>query len=353
MNRKQITAILGGILLISILNYLLIYFEQQVEGSDLTNFENVMWYMIVTLTTVGYGDLYPISTGGKIIGYVYVFSSLGVLGYLFSTVSNKIYTMLEERKLGFEGTKFENHIVFLGWNEFSQMVADEVVDANRKIAIITNQKDHVDLIYDQYDKKNVFVLFSDRHTDETYERLNLNKSTVVFIALDDDAESLMEVINLKKEYPDLDLVVSLQKSKLKNTFRAAGVTHVIARNEIASKLVASYIFEPDVADLNIELISSAGAENEFDVLEFEVLEGNPYLGKNSHEIFYALKEDHDTVLMGFSKLIGEERKLIANPGKDIILEKGDYLVVMTTGLGKQKLTEVFGTEQGRMHTTAK
>ncbi len=348
LKRNHIIAILGGIALITVLNLLLIHFEKQVEGSDLTNFENVMWYMIVTLTTVGYGDYSPISTGGKLIGYVYVFSSLGVLGYLFSTISNKIYTMLEERKLGFEGTKFENHIIFLGWNEFSQMVADEVVYANRKIAILTDDKDHVDLIYDHYGKQKVFVLFSDRQGTETYQRLNAGKANTVFISMEDDAEALMDVVNPKQEYPNMEIVVALQRSKLKQTFMAAGVTYVIPRNEIASKLVASYIFEPDVADLNVDLISSAGTDTDYDILEYKVLSSNPYLNMNSHEIFHGLKNDHDAVLMGISKSENGVRKLIANPTNDVKLKEGDYLVIMTTGLGKTKLTEIFGIEQGRM-----
>jgi len=348
--RKQVLLAFGALVIITVLNLLLIHFEKQVDGSDLTNFENVMWYMVVTLTTVGYGDYSPISTGGKIIGYVYVFSSLGVLGYLFSTVSNKIYTMLEEKKLGFEGTSFEGHIIFLGWNEFSQMVADEIVPANRKIAVLTDQKDDVDLIYDHYGKKNVFVLFSDRQGIETLDRLNAAKSSVVFIAREDDAETLMDVVNLKSEYPGISIVVSLQKSKLRNTFIAAGVTHVIARNEIASKLVASYIFEPDVADLNVDLISSAAKENDFDILEYEVIPSNPYINKDSHEIFHSLKDDHDVVLMGISKLVNGKRELLPNPSKEVILQEGDYIMVMSTGANKEKLKQVFGVEQGRLNT---
>jgi len=350
ISKRQFLYVLSGITIIVVLNSLLIFFEKQDESSALINFENVIWYMVVTLTTVGYGDMSPVTTGGKIIGYIYVFSSLGILGYLFTTVSNKIYTMLEEKKLGFAGTEFEDHIIFLGWNEFTEMVADQVTDANRKLAIVTNQKDQVDLIYDHYGKKEVFVLFSDRLGEEAYERLNMSKSCVVFIAREDDAGALMDVVNLKKDYPNVDIVVSLQNSNLKQTFIAAGVTYVIARNEIASKLVASYIFEPDVADLNIELISSAGAKTDFDILEYEVVPNNPYINKDGHTIFHSLKDEHDVVLMGISKLENNQHKLIANPSEETLLCEGDYIVVMTTGAGNDKLQEVFGVNQGRLRS---
>jgi voltage-gated potassium channel len=341
----QITLLIA---LVVAFNLLLVHFESQ-SDSGISDFTTALWYFVVTITTVGYGDYSPSSTGGRVIGYIYVFASLGVLSYLFSTISNRISIMLEEKKLGFTGTSFEGHIVFLGWHDFSQMVADEIIHAGKKVAILTDRKDDVDLIYDHYPKKQVYVLFSDRQDSDTYSRMNVGKSAVVFVAMEDDSIALMDVINLRRDFKDIDIVVSLQNPRLKHTFEAAGVTYVVSRNEIASKLVASYIFEPDVAGLNLELISSAGEEHNFDIQEYLITRENPYLGMNGHEVFHRLKDDHDAVLMGVSKKSGAGFELKPNPSREIILEEGDYLMVMTDGIGQQKLTEVFGIEEGRLN----
>lgn len=332
----------------TLLNSILVYFESSHPGSSIADLSSAFWYEVVTITTVGYGDFYPISTGGKVIGYIYVFASLGVLGFLFSTISNKVYSIMEEKKLGFKGTKFSEHIVFLGWNDFNRQVADEVAFAGKRIAILTERKDDVDLIYDQYEKDKVFVLFSDLQNNETYSRLNVAEASVVFIALEDDSQSLMDVVNIKNDFPNIPIVVSLNEPRLKKTFESAGVTYVISRNEIASKLVASYIFEPDVAMINVELISSSGKETDFDVQEYEVLDSNPYLGKRGKDIFHALKDDHDVILIGISKKAGNEWKMIPNPSNDVTLDAGDYLVVMTDGIKQKKLIEVFQTNEGRI-----
>lgn len=348
MSKLQTRLVSLGILLLVIgLNLLLVYFEEE-AGSGIDTLGNAIWYMIVTLTTVGYGDLYPASTGGKVIGYVYVFASLGVLGFIISSISNQVQSMLEEKRLGYKGTDFENHVIFYGWNDFSKLVAEEVISAKKKIAILTDKKDDVDLIYDHWGKEEVFVLFSDLDNTEIFERLNAEKSSVFFLAFDNDGDSLTESINIRTQLPKVDIVVSLKNTKLKGTFQAAGVTYVIARNEIVSKLVASYIFEPDVAEINLDLISSKGRETDFDNQEFEVLEGNPYLGKPCHDVFYAMKKDHDVILIGISKTKEGKREVIANPSNDVIVEKGDFLVVMTVGHAHEKLTETFGVHQGRM-----
>ncbi len=327
------------------LNMALVFFEKGV-GSGIDSLSDAIWYMIVTLTTVGYGDLYPASTGGKFIGYVYVFASLGILGFIFSSISSKVQIMLEEKRLGHRGTDFENHVIFYGWNDFSKLVAEEVISARKKIAILTDKKDDVELIYELWGKERVFVLFSDFDNPDLFERLNAKQASVIFLALENDADSLTESIDIHRNLPDIDLVVSLKNNKLKQTFQAAGVTYVIAQHEIVSKLVASYIFEPDVADLNLDLISSARDEHDFDNQQYEVLESNPYLGKSCHDAFFALKKDHDVVLMGISKLENGRRKVYGNPSNDLKIEVGDHLIVMTSD---ESMAEFFGVPQGRMN----
>lgn len=337
-----------GVAIVLLLNLLLVHFESQVDGSSITTFSKSLWYTAVTLTTVGYGDMYPISTGGQIIGYIYVFASLGILGFLFSTISNKIYTMLEEKKLGFQGTNFENHIVFIGWNDFSRQVADEIIHTEKNLAILTEEKDSVDLIYDEYGKKDVFVLFSDHHNKDALKKLNAPKASVIFVTIQSDSEALMMVVNIKNSCPGPKIVVSLENSELRETFRAAGVTYTIARNDIASKLVASYIFEPDVADLNTDLISSAKLDTDYDIQEYEVVSSNPYLGKKGKEAFHDMKNTHDAVLMGISKTESDGRKLIVNPSDEISIESGDYLLIMANGSAKNRLKEDFGVAEGRL-----
>lgn len=337
----------SALIFMSILNYILLVNESGVEGSGIHSYEDAVWYMLVTLTSVGYGDIVPVTIVGRLIGYFFILASLLVLGALISSISSNILKMIEEKKLGFRGTEFTNHIICIGWNEFNRMVVDEVLEADRKVAIITSRKDEVDLIYNQYGKKNVFVLYSDLHNLESISNTNPDASSEVFLSFENDTETLIYVINFIKKYPRPNIVVAIENHNLKQTFQSAGVKYVVARNEIASKLVASYVFEPEVADLNIDLMSSAKTSEDFDNQQYLVTEKNPLLNKNYDDAFVKLKIKYNIVLLGIVKHNDGENKLLVNAQSDTIIELNDYLIIMVGGKSKARVEKLFGIKEGK------
>ncbi len=349
-NKKYnlILSIAGMLITVIILNYLLVYVESANSNSGIKSIPDALWYMIITLTTVGYGDLYPITPVGKLIGYIFVFGSLGVLGYLISTLSSKYQNMMEEKKLGFRGTDFQDHIIFIGWNEFSRMVAEEIYHTSKKFAIVTNNKDEIDLIYSQFGKENTFALFADINNLDSLEKANVPQAAAVFISIPDDAQVLLYVLDFKKRFPKQQVVVSIENSKLKDTFKSAGVTYAIARNEIASKMVASYIFEPDVASLNYDLISSSRDNLDNDMQEYLVKEDNPYVNKDYIDAFIDLKKVYNAVLVGISRKSDNIWNLITNPPHGETIRSNDYMVLLCNGSAKKKIALKFGIEEGRV-----
>ncbi|MEA3443457.1 MAG: ion channel [Bacteroidota bacterium] len=335
------------LLLYLVLIHFLVKLEADCPGANIENYWDGLWYAVITLTTVGYGDYYPVSTEGKILGLIIVLSSLGLLGYLIGNVTNNISKYMENKKSGYYGTNFSGHFVVFGWDKFGQQVIDQIVKANRQVAIITDSKIDIDLIQDLYPSQKVFTFFSDFNNFEAFTKVNIDNSATVFINFPDDTETLVYVLNLKKHYNNLNFVVSLDKPDLKETYQAIGVTYAISKNEIASKLVASYIFEPDVAHITEDLMATTIDENDYDILEYIVLETNPYCNKNYIDAFIDIKTTHDCVLIGMSKKDGDKYKLLKNPGKDVNINPGDYLILMANGRTKQTIEKTFGVKEGR------
>ena len=140
----------------------------------------------------------------------------------------------------------------------------------------------------------------------------------------------------------------LDNANLKQTFINAGVTYAISKNEISSKLLASYMYEPDVATYSEDILSFAHAEEDFDIKQYKVLESNPLIGKTYDEAFYLLKKQYNTILIGMSRQTESGRHLFKNPIEPLPIRKDDYLIMITDGRSFNQIREVFGTEEGFM-----
>jgi len=335
-----------GLTIYVFLVWILYWIESSNTDSNIKSFSDALWYSIITLTTIGYGDYFPKSPEGKLVALFFVLGSIGILGYVISQISNKIYKLMEDKKLGYFGTKMENHVVIINWNDFAKQILCEITNADKKAVVITQSKGDVDYIYNNFDSSLVFVLQSDQLNSKTFERANIAKCTTVLLNYDDDTENLVHLITLKTPFPNLIYVISLNNTSLKKTFRELGVTFTLSKNEVASKLVASYIFEPEVARITEGLMASAINDEDIGLMQFKIINSNPYINHKGLDTFMDLKTKFNIILIGISKAVGNYSSLIKNPTNDHLIELDDYLVVMGNPNGKNQLTEVFGVEEG-------
>ncbi|MFM9837605.1 MAG: potassium channel family protein [Cyclobacteriaceae bacterium] len=346
-NTKRALITLAGVAFVyAMLLVLLINLEKDAPGKNIVTVQDAIWYLMETLTTVGYGDVLPVTYWGRMVGFFFLISSLGVYGFIIGQIANFMNTIQENKMLGFSGTNFKGHVVMIGWNDFGQSVISHLIGASRQIAVITKDRANIDIIREYYTTDQVYTLYSDYNNYDLIEKSNIKDASIVFVNLNDDTEKLVYIINMKKHFPKLNFVVTLDNGNLKGTFQAAGVTYTISKNEISSKLLASYIYEPDVAIFSEELIAYAHEDHEYDLKQIIVKPENPFAGIFYEKAFFDLKKTCNVILIGLVKIVNGERKLIKNPEGSIKIEVGDYMVMMMDGKGEDKLQKHFHIQEG-------
>ncbi len=339
--------ILVVLLVYALLIHLLKTFEGDSAQSALTTYQNVIWYSLVTLTTVGYGDLFPITLYGRAIGYVFIIASLGIYGILIGQFTTLMSTIKENRRLGHSGTNFIGHAVIIGWNDFSRLVMDQLIGVGKKITIVTDQRKDIDTIRERYDREDVFTLYADFNNYEMLSKANIEDASIIFVNNGNDTAKLVYILNIRKKYPNADFVVTLDNPDLKDTFLSAGVSNTISSIEISSKLLASYMFEPDVASFSESIMSYAEHDTDYDIKQFLVTDINPYVGQTYQDAFFDLKKRFNTILVGITKRdkFGH-KKLVKNPLGELKIAKGDYLLVILNGKAFQLISKVFKVAEG-------
>lgn len=335
---KWLAALLGVFLLAGIVALPSIEQTYAPEAANIESIGDTLWYALVTLTTVGYGDYYPVSVPGQVVGVLFVLSSLGVLGLLIGKIADLFTSYRERRRLGHHGTDSTGHLVIFGWNESTARIIEQIRGFGREIVVVTQDRPPVDTIHDRFSDA-VFPLFADFEDTSLLERINLRKADRALLNLDSDTDTLIHLLNLRKTFPDVDFVVAAHNDELQTTFRNAGVAKVVSSETNAAHLIASVIFEPDVAAFAQDLITTAQDETDHDLQQYTINPGSPVEQMNYGELFRTLYETHQVIPIGVSKAPGDERQLMKLPDDDLPLDAGDILVLIASGADVGPLQE--------------
>lgn len=346
-NKRKYFYYIGiGVFVYFFLLIVLVISEFQISDGSIKNFFDAIWYSIVTFSTVGYGDYFPISILGKIVGLIFILFAVGVLGLIIGKTTESFQRYSEKRRLGMMGTSFENHIIIVGWDNFSEQVAIQLINADKKVAIMTDNKNDIDIIYQKYSQKDIFVYFSERKNFSSLKLLNIEKARTILLNNGSDSDKLISILNIRRLFPTIGFVVILDDFDLKDTFVSAGVTYVLSKNEIASRLVASYIFEPAVAEYTKDLITSTNNELEYDIQQYRIINGNPFINKKYSIVFYELKEKYNIISIGLVKNSNGKCRLIKCPNKDEQIDIGDDLIVIANGATEKIMRDIFKVSEG-------
>lgn len=126
---------LTGFAFLIILSVLMVIFEKQSPDASIKGPAEVLWYALVTLTTVGYGDLYPVTVGGKIVGAVFVICSLGLLTFLLSVFITEFKSKIFPSVKLFFWRKKDKYI-FADSNEETFALAEGIAKENKNNVLI-------------------------------------------------------------------------------------------------------------------------------------------------------------------------------------------------------------------------
>jgi len=128
--------VLGIAILISCGSTLVIIFEKD-ANIQFQAMSDAIWWAIVTMTTVGYGDKVPLTTGGRLIGIIVMFFGMALISVFTATVSSVFVARKIKEGRGLEDIKFKDHLVICGWNFNGEQVLHNLArDGNRAGPIV-------------------------------------------------------------------------------------------------------------------------------------------------------------------------------------------------------------------------
>lgn len=322
------------------LSAILFYFLQ-----PKTPFGTSLYWAIVTLSTTGYGDVVPTSTGARAMTSVLLFGQIFLGGYLVSVITSVVIDESQKEALGTLGTDLSNHIVVLGYSGVGQAAVRELLAQDQIVAVVADSPEQVANIRALAPARRLFATYGAAAELDILKRVNVPSAHSVIVCTADDATNMIAALNVRSLAPNARIVVSVQRSELRDTLRSAGVTYVSSPSEMGGRLCASAAFEPEVAHA-LEDITAADISS--DMQEYLLQPNLPLVNLRFDEAERAVRKASGALLIGYARKGADgEYMTMVNPPPDLRLQAGDAVLVLGLIPNLKRFRVWFGADQGR------
>lgn len=298
------------------------YFEGRVNP-EITWLDSI-WWAIVTMTTVGYGDMFPTTIAGRfLIGFPTMLLGVSILGYVLSVVATAMVESRMKELKGMKAIELNNHIVVCNYvsaeklNKLIDEIHHDRATAESHIVLIDPLLEEIpaelqgDLMH--------FVKGAPMR-ESTLVLANITTAHAVILQADadrpedSDNENLRTALTLQSMVPNAYVCVECMNTENRIFFERAGCNSVVCISALSSQMIVQELQDPGVARVVAELTSNTQGK------QFYIAEIDPTCAT-----FSAVKElysNDETLVVGLKR--GDETLLLPSP--DFVTQPSDRIV---------------------------
>jgi voltage-gated potassium channel len=224
--------------------------------------QNFFWWFIVTSSTVGYGDFFPVTGWGHVVGVYVIVSGIVSLTMLFTHLAAVVQTAKSKRMKGAIMTTCQGHIVVLGYypDRTDGIIAQLALDDDRPIVLCASGEQAS--AHPLADQPQVQFVRGDLTSDDVLRRAGVNRARTVLVDLPSDDQALAVVVAVKAIAPQVHVVVGLQDLTRQRLFQLLSGSVECAQWHLPL-LLCEAVSSPGLSQVYTDLLSSDGGANTY------------------------------------------------------------------------------------------
>ncbi len=325
--RKQVAISVGLLILViatGTVGYTLI------EGWDLFD----SFYMtVVTLTTIGYEEIHPLSRTGRVFNLALIIVGLSVAGYTVNyllrfILEGEIREVLGRRKMQKKIEELKNHYVICGYGRMGQVISNELKSSGVPFVVI--EKEPVELNADEV----TLILRGDATRDDVLKEAGIERAKGLISVLSSDAHNLYVVLSARGLAPKLNIVARAGEEGSDQKLVRAGADRVVSPYYIGGLRMANTVLKPSVVDF-IEFATRSG-NLELQMEEVPIREGSGLAGLTIDKT--GIGKDLNIIVVA----VKSAGKMKFNPTSRMSINEGDILIALGEANKLKKLEALAG-----------
>ncbi len=306
-----------------------------VEGYTLSE---AFYMTILTVSTVGFNEVHPLSEFGRIFTSFLIITSFGTFAYAITAITTYLVggeykKYFKEYKLHREVEKISGHVIICGYGRVGrQAVAD--LSFHNKSFVILEQKESI--IHELSVKKRFLYLDGDATLDENLKKAGIKRATALITTLPKDSDNLFVVLTAREINPHLTIISRASQSPTVKKLKIAGADNVIMPDKVGGSHMASLVVTPDVVEFLDHMSFQGSADINLEEISFNEL---PEDFKNKTIGELNARQQTGCNIIGFRAANGE---YIINPSADVEVVPNSKLFVLGDPSQINKLNELLG-----------
>ena len=282
------------------------------------------FYMtVITITTVGYGEVMPLDDGDKFFTSILILSSIFIVAYAISVITEYMLSKnnignLREKRIHKIIESMKDHVIVCGFGRNGKQAVEKLVDYNKPFVVI--EKNHE--VVDKYAEDILFVE-GNASDDEVLQEAGVERASTLICALPSDADNLFIVLTARQMNPDLKIISRATEETSYKKLKLAGADNVILPEKIGGDHMASLVVVPDL----VEFLDNLSVSGEKDSINVEQIpfEKVCLSGQEQAIIDLDIRQKTGCSVIGYKSPSGE---YIVNPEATMTLRKGSKLILI-------------------------
>ncbi|HTS49957.1 MAG TPA: potassium channel protein [Bryobacteraceae bacterium] len=293
------------------------------------------FYMtLTTITTVGYGEVHPLSHAGRIFNSFLIFFGVTAMLLAVGGMTQAIIELELNQYFGKRRTRkmieaLRDHYIVCGFGRVGRGAAGELQRAGAPFLVIDNNEERVEWAI----KSGMLAVLADATDDQNLRDAGILRAKGLIATLQSDADNLFVILSAKALKPSLLISARVNSEQNEKKMRLAGADQVFAPYDITGNRMAQMMLKPHVFQFIDFTTQNMGLD--VGIEQVRVPPGSEFVSKSLLEA--NIRREMGVIVLAIRKADG---RMLFNPPADAAIEAGDYLIVMGEAHGLRRLEQV-------------
>lgn len=301
-------------------------------------FLEAIYQTVITLSTVGFEEVRPLSSSGMVFTTLFIIFNLGVFAFVISSLTSYLFEGELNRVFHFylttrELMRLKDHVIVCGFGRNGRKAAEELIAAQRDFIVIDSDGDMGSQLSPE-DRKKIKMMSGDATLDEVLMNSGVDRASTIITTLPSDADNVFISMAAKEINPAINVIARASDENSVSKLYRSGASHVVMPDNLGGLHMARLVTKPYVIEF-LDLLN--GLDTEFALEEFDYEEfKKEFQDVKLKDI--AVRERSGATIIAYKE---KGHNFIFNPPSDVEIAPNDIFILLGNNEHLERFKDIF------------